>query len=179
MKRGFTLIELLVSLGLFAVVMVICMGSILTILDANTKAQSASAVMTNLQVALDGMTREMRTGEGYSVSPDGKSISFVTQDNIATTYAFQTSNGLGQILKTTPTSTNLPITADEVNIDVTKSSFSTTGTAPPCDKLQPKVFITITGVAGIKARLQAAFNIQTTVSQRFLDAIVPESTTCS
>ena len=63
--RGFTLIELMVSLALFSVVMVISIGSLLIMIDANAKAQALYSSMTNMSFALDSMTREMRTGYHY------------------------------------------------------------------------------------------------------------------
>ena len=63
--RGFTLIELMVSLTLFSIVMVISIGSLLIMIDANAKAQALYSSMTNMSFALDSMTREMRTGYHY------------------------------------------------------------------------------------------------------------------
>ena len=45
---GFTLVELMVSVSLFAIVMVISMGSVVSVFDANKKSQSLRTVMDNL-----------------------------------------------------------------------------------------------------------------------------------
>ena len=64
-NHGFTLIEMIVSLGIFAVVAVIALGALVQIISANKKAQTLLATMTNMNFALDAMSREIRTGTGY------------------------------------------------------------------------------------------------------------------
>jgi prepilin-type N-terminal cleavage/methylation domain-containing protein len=64
-QAGFTLIEMIVSLGIFASVMTIAVGSLLVLISNNQKLQGEQSVMTNLAFALDGMTREIRTGTNY------------------------------------------------------------------------------------------------------------------
>lgn len=64
-KTGFTLIEMLVSLGLFAVVVTIGMGTLITLTDANAKSQSVQIAADNLAFALDAISRQMRTGYDY------------------------------------------------------------------------------------------------------------------
>src|SRR3989339_910484 len=64
-NNGFTLVELMVSITIFTVIMVISMGSILTIFDANKKSQSLRTVMDNLNYSLEAMTRTIRFGTDY------------------------------------------------------------------------------------------------------------------
>lgn len=63
--RGFTLIEMIVSLGLFSVVIVVAIGALLTMVNADKQLQSEQSVMSNLAFALDSMTREIRTGTNF------------------------------------------------------------------------------------------------------------------
>src|SRR3989338_4304258 len=63
--RGFTLVETIVATALFTVVMLIAVGSLLSIVSVNRKAQALHLVMNNLNVALDGMVRAIRTGSNY------------------------------------------------------------------------------------------------------------------
>ena len=44
-KKGFTLIELMVSITIFSIVMLISVGALLSIIDANRKDQSLKSVM--------------------------------------------------------------------------------------------------------------------------------------
>lgn len=62
---GFSLIELMVSISIFAIVMTISMGTLMTLIDANAKAQALSSAMTNISFALDSMTRNIRTGRNF------------------------------------------------------------------------------------------------------------------
>ena len=64
-KAGFTLIELMVSLTIFSIVMLISVGTLLTLIDANAKAQALYMATTNISFALDVMTRDIRTGHYY------------------------------------------------------------------------------------------------------------------
>ncbi len=167
-QKGFTLIELIVSLGLFSVVMTISAGAVLSILDANAKAQSASAIMTNLNIALDGMTREMRTGTGFSCTND-YTFSFTTQDGADVIYTRNSGSGsvLPSITKAVDGAAAVPITSPEISVDTLK--FSCVGTSGS-DLIQPFVRIIIRGNAGTKTNLITYFDIQTSVTQRLLDA---------
>ena len=64
-QAGFSLIEMIVSLGLFSVVATVAVGSFLVILAANKQLQTEQSVLTNLSFAIDGMSREIRTGTNY------------------------------------------------------------------------------------------------------------------
>lgn len=63
--RGFTLIELMVSVTIFIIVMVISLGSLLSISSAERKAEAFKSVMNNLSFALESMSRTVRTGINY------------------------------------------------------------------------------------------------------------------
>ncbi len=64
-KAGFTLIEMIVSLGLFSVVVTIAVGSLLVLIASNRQLQDEQSILSNLTFAVDGMTREIRTGRYY------------------------------------------------------------------------------------------------------------------
>src|SRR5277367_6109931 len=67
-QAGFTLIEMLVSIALFAIVMVVCVGALLSLVGANKKAQALQSTMNNLNISLDDMVRNLREGTGYNAS---------------------------------------------------------------------------------------------------------------
>ncbi len=63
--KGFSLIELMVALTIFSIVMTVAIGTLLVLIDANTKAQALSTATTNLSFAIDSMTRNLRTGKDF------------------------------------------------------------------------------------------------------------------
>ena len=65
MKKGFTLIELMTAMAIFTVIMAISMGSITGIFDANRKSRSLKTAITNLNLAVESMSKEMRFGKNY------------------------------------------------------------------------------------------------------------------
>ena len=75
-QAGFTLVEMIVSLAIFSVVAVIALGALMKIIDANIKAQSLQAAVTNLNFALDTMSRELRTGSTYDCQASFGGTSF-------------------------------------------------------------------------------------------------------
>ena len=64
-NKGFTLVEMIVSLALFSVVATVSLGALIKIVSANKKAQTLHATITNLNFALETMSREMRVGTKY------------------------------------------------------------------------------------------------------------------
>ncbi|MCL5782023.1 MAG: type II secretion system GspH family protein [Patescibacteria group bacterium] len=75
--RGFTLLEMLVSLGIFTVVAVIAVGSLVKITDLNRRTQALQSAMNNMNFVTEAMTREMRVGTKYFCdSSDDSSSSF-------------------------------------------------------------------------------------------------------
>ncbi len=64
-RRAFTLVEMIVALGIFSVVAVVALGALVKIISANKKAQTLQASITNLNFALDAMSRDMSVGTNY------------------------------------------------------------------------------------------------------------------
>jgi prepilin-type N-terminal cleavage/methylation domain-containing protein len=65
-QQGFTLIEMIVAIALFIVVATVAMGALLKIVDLNKKSQGMKSVITNMNFALESMTRELRVGTDYT-----------------------------------------------------------------------------------------------------------------
>lgn len=180
--RGFSLIEMIVSVALFAVVMLISIGALLTLVDATRKARSLESVMNNLNISLDSMVRAIRQGTEYNCGSTAVPLSAVDCPSGGTLFSFapyganpatqamrwvyQFSNG--QILKSEMGGAGaVPITAPEVII--TDMDFYVVGTSRG-DTVQPKVVIVIKGRTGESgARTSSTFYIQATAVQRVLD----------
>lgn len=172
-EKGFTLIELMVAVSIFIIIMTISMGSIISIFDSNRKSQSLKTVLTNMNIAVESMSKEMRYGKNYHCGFEGTItipqncasgdtwISFLSSDNLQITYRLN-----GQTIeKEVNDGGYIAVTAPEIVID--DLTFYTLG-AGTGDTLQPKVLIKIKGHAGAnKGRTE--FTLETLVSQRTLD----------
>ena len=182
-EKGFTLVEMVVAVALFAVVMTICVDVLLSLVNANRKAQALQSVMNNLNIALDGMVRNIREGNdfhcgaGSTVSPQdcplGDTLfAFEPYGNVNTDSPWvlsfaQDSNGVGRIYKSVNGQSPIAITAPEVSID--EMNFYVVGTTQG-DATQPKVIIVIKGSAGVAGTsARTTFHIQATAVQRALD----------
>lgn len=64
-KKGFTLVEMIVSLAIFSIVATVALGALVSIVSANKKAQTLQSTITNLNFALESLSREMRVGGKY------------------------------------------------------------------------------------------------------------------
>lgn len=171
-KRGFTLIELMTAVSIFIIVMTVSMGSIVGIFEANRKSRSLRTVITNLNLAVEGMTKEMRYGTNYHCGsgnvnspqncPSGDTLmSFLSSNDEQITYRL---NGT-LIEKKIGNEQYIPLTSPETIID--SLTFYTLG-AGTDNTLQPKVLIIIKSHAG-SDKGRTDFTLETMVSQRILD----------
>jgi prepilin-type N-terminal cleavage/methylation domain-containing protein len=192
-KNGFTLIEMLVSVAIFTVVMVVALGALLALSEADIRAEALNTTINNLSAALDSMSRTIRTGTQYdcggtagtndcTASPGESEFGLLPQGGSAdTVYCLSSpssnicsgvttcSSGSCSILRSTDgglTGTWLPMTAPEVNI--TNLSFYVVGSSPS-DTLQPKVTMLVSGYVAISSGQQSVFNLETSVTQRIYD----------
>ncbi|MFZ3019969.1 MAG: type II secretion system protein [Minisyncoccia bacterium] len=178
-QKAFTLVEILVAVGIFAVIVMLSLGALANIFDANRKSQSLKAIMTNLNFAVEIMTREMRFGTNYHCGTSGTLTlpqNCTSGDNF---FSFLSSGG-NQFVYRLNQSTNqleksddggntyLGITAPEITIQALSFYVIGAGQGASAGN-QPKVIILIRGYAGTKATSQSSFSLETTVSQRVLD----------
>ena len=193
---GFSLIEMMVSVALFSIVMVVSTTALLSLIDANRKAQSLQSVMSNLNVSLDGLVRNTRMGSGFyctytgasappspigvsdcngssqtagnvfAFTPYGKDPSVTAQKWV---YWYDTSSPASKRLRKSEDGgmTFFPLTAPEVQIDDMK--FYVVGSSSG-DNQQPRLVMIMKGTAGgEKVKTLSNFNIQATAVQRLLD----------
>lgn len=167
--RGFTLVEMIVAIFIFSVAMVIATGALVSILNANRKAQAVKSVMNNLNFALDSMTRSIRTGADYdcgvpSCDVNGSSeFSFINADGEE--IAYRLNDGTKRVERSVATGSFLPLTSPGVIVnDLAFYLDGESGT----DTLQPRVMIIMRGEAGT-GKTRTTFDLQTLVTQRILD----------
>lgn len=173
-QKGFTLIEIMTAVSIFAVVMTISMGSILGVFETNRKSEALKAVMDNLNLTVESISREMRFGHSYHCGSIPPLTSPQNCSGGGDSIAFEASNGdlivyrlTGDAIeKSVNSGAFLPVTASEISIS--SLSFFVLG-ATPGDSLQPKVLIKVAGTAGVAEEEKTDFTVQTLVSQRPLD----------
>ncbi len=69
MKKGFTLIEMLVTVTLFAIIITIAVGSFTNAERTERQVSSLISAQSNVSLALEQMTREIRTGYLFCHDP--------------------------------------------------------------------------------------------------------------
>jgi prepilin-type N-terminal cleavage/methylation domain-containing protein len=173
-EEGFTLVEMLVSVSLFAIVLVVILGSILTIIDVNRKSQSLTTVMNDLNFSLESLTRTIKTGSLSDVNDESAvydALTITNQDDVEVTYSFEETDidgeTRGRIDRVVDGDTAISITSDEVDIDVAEFTVFNDDD----DNKQTRVLILLKGVVRVSPRISSEFFIQTTVSQRNIDAV--------
>ncbi|MBT3282825.1 prepilin-type N-terminal cleavage/methylation domain-containing protein [bacterium] len=187
-SKGFSLVEMLVAVALFSGVMLIGVGALLSLIDANRKAQAINSVMNNLNFAIESISRNVRVGTTYHCESNASPVpvnidSTKNCKNGGKLLAFEASSGdpddkndqivyrlNGSVLEKSENGgaagTFVSIIAPEVSIE--QFVFYVDGTSSS-DDLQPRVVIIIQGTAGIDDKTKTEFNLQTTISQRVLD----------
>ncbi|HVM73899.1 MAG TPA: type II secretion system protein [Candidatus Paceibacterota bacterium] len=197
-QAGFTLIEMLVSITLFAIVMVVCIATLLSLVTANKKAQALQSVVNNLNISLDEMVRAMRQGSHFDGSGSGcvsngdgqshdctggtnafKFIPYGVDPSVgpATIYAYEP-NGTDGCVTIVGTggcivqSLNNGVTYTVLTapeVSITDMKFYVIDTTAG-DANQPRVIITIDGTAGgVGVKTTTTFHLQATALQRLLD----------
>lgn len=173
-QAGFTLIEIMVAVSIFALVMVVAIGAVLSIVSANKKSLAVSSVLSNFNSALESMVRDLRTGYDYrcgntggdcSDGEEGESITFFsTQSNQDVTYGVE-----GDAITKEVNGNTQYLTSKDVIVDDLRFYVSGTDTAIlDSDYKQPRIIITLKGTYNGLGKL-TEFHLQTMVSQRRID----------
>ena len=190
-NRAFTLIELMVAVSIFAIVMLIGVGALLSLVETNRRAQAINAVMNNLNAAVESMSRSMRVGTTYycsdsSIPPAPTALDDAQDcpdpDEGGILLAFEPAEGdasesndqvvyrlngtqLERSLFSGASNTWVALTAPEVSIDT--FNFYVIG-APRGDGIQPRILMRIKGSATVPGGT-TQFTIQSSIVQRLLD----------
>ena len=171
-ESGFTLIEMLVSIALFSIVIVVVMGSILTIVDVNRKSQSLTVVMNDLNFVLESVTRTIKTGDSLTANNSGDEVQVTNQDGNIVIYRFEDGAIKRKFDDITTAGDDgdefIDLTSDQIVItDAAFILFNADGTES--GSKQPRLLITVEGQVDVSNDISSVFKIQTTVSQRNLD----------
>jgi type II secretory pathway component PulJ len=180
----------MVSVSIFAIVMMIGVGALLSLVETNRRAQAINSVMNNLNAAVESMSRSMRVGTNYhcrtsSIPPSASTLTSPLDCPSGTTnvfLAFEPADGsaseindqtvyrlngtqLERSLFSGANNTWVALTAPEVTIE--DFDFFVIGSARG-DGLQPRILMRIKGSAAVPGGT-TQFTIQSSVAQRLLD----------
>ena len=188
-NKGFSLVEMLVAIGIFMVIMTIAIGSLISIIAANKKAQTIKSTIDSVNFAIENMSEDMRVGVDYQCSVNGKDFSPVNKDCSNGGIAVKFTNGSGHTViytffgtSTDPVTnpsygiltrkegSNVPenLISQDSGINITSMTFYVMGADHefPTPLTQPRVVITVSGLISVKGSVDTPFNLQTSVSQR-------------
>lgn len=175
---------MMVAVSIFAIVMVVSTGALLSIVDSNRKAQSQQVTFSNIDFAIESMSRAIRVGTTYhcdytqGILTDSRECS-----SGAASFAFEPFGGSSlnpndqvvyrlnnnQIERSTQAGANgtfVAVTAPEVIVE--GLSFYVRGSVSG-DTQQPLVLVSVHGYTGSTAKTRVDFNVQTSLTQRLLD----------
>jgi len=155
-QKGFTITELIISSGLFVVLISLASGAFIQSLRTQRIVTNLSASMNDVAFVTEQISREIRTGFGFTSG--GDSLSFTNARGESVTYSADGSKirrreGAGEWKN---------LTGDGVNID--NLEFILQGESSG-DGEPPRITI-LMSVLGEK---EIRVNLQTTVSSRILD----------
>lgn len=188
--RGFSLIEMMVAVSIFSIVMMIGVGALLSLVEANKRAQAINSVMSNLNAATESITRAIRVGTMYhcrtSSTPPAAAVLSTSQDCASGNgrlLAFESSTGSSSdiddqvVYRINGTqlersldagATWVALTAPEVIIDSFEIFVVGSTSLGGGDTIQPRVVMRIKGSAPVPGGT-TSFSVQAGTTQRLLD----------
>lgn len=178
-QKGFSLVEMMVAVTLFMIVMIVAIGGLMMLVYSGSTTQSVQSVSANLSLAVDSMTRNIRTGYGYycssalsgtlpsttnDCSSGGTGIVF-TDSRTGDRTAFRYNSTDKSIEQKVESGAWRRMTAEEINVDAL--TFYVTG-SNSSDALQGTVRILVRAISE-QGNEVMPFYLQTLVTSRLLD----------
>ena len=169
-NKGFTLFEMIVAVGVFGIISLIAVSTLLALIASQRKTSTFQNTQDNIRFALEAIAKEIRTGNNFwncgsvpcgefrFTNAKGESVQYYLDSGVIRKCSLYPACPAGSVG---------PMTAPEIN--VTDFDFYISG-QDPLDDFQPRVTIVIRAVAGEEfVREQSEIQVQTTISQRRLD----------
>ena len=158
-SKGFTIVELLVSMSLFSIIVGIASGVFIQSMRAQRAVVALSAAVSNAQLTIEQMAREIRIGENFSLS--GGELNFTNAKGESIIYRL----GAEKIERGVNGNFG-PLTAE--NVSVKNLGFVLSGNLPD-DGQPPKITLIMQiGTKGSQVE-NSMINLQVSVSSRVLD----------
>ena len=179
-QKGFTLIEMLVAVAIFAIVMVVAVGTLVVLVNSSGVTQRIQSLTTNLSFATDMMTRDIRTGHSYYCTgviggtlpsgtqdcASGESGIVFTNSETDERTAYRFNSDEGSLELRIESGSWLRITSPEVLVE--DAQFFVQGSTRG-DTVQPRVRVVLRGVPSSDTLPVSTFYLQTTLTQRIID----------
>ena len=165
--------EVMVSVTIFTIIVVIGMGSLITIFKTLQKTRADRQTIDSVSFVLDTMTRRIRTGKQYESSDLGSGIKFIDQDNIRVSFfSGLDSNNIPRLYMTDeafgPDNEAGPFDITPENFELTSFSVDILGNSSRDDGIQPMAVVHLVGLVK-NGQQQSRLAVQTLISQRLLD----------
>lgn len=158
-SKGFTIVELLVSMSLFSIIVGIASGVFIQSMRTQRAVVALSAAVSNAQLTIEQMAREIRIGENFSLS--GGELNFTNAKGESIIYRL----GAEKIERGVNGNFG-PLTAE--NVSVKNLGFVLSGNLPD-DGRPPKITLIMQiGTKGSQVE-NSMINLQVSVSSRVLD----------
>lgn len=168
------MLEMIVSMGVFAITVLIGVGSLLALTNAQKKALVFQSTQDNLRFALETIARDIRTGDFYYCASNISDVpqipfqkdcssggpSFTFKNVAGNTITYQVQNN--RIQKKDGAGNFQPLTSPDILVEY--FTFYVIGSLDS-DNFHPRVTIVAKGVSG-SGSARSELNLQTTVSQR-------------
>ncbi len=162
LHKGFTLMEVMVAVSIFAIVVTVGIGALLTINNSYRKAQTSRQAVDSLTYILESMSRSLRTAQSWDIGNTFDHFGFVDQDGVAVSYDYLQEG----IVMTKDT---IPYKLNPSNVSIDNLLFTQFGgTMGQQSYLQINISGTVTS-----GRDTSSFSFQTSVSKRRMDDILP------
>ncbi len=164
-RQGFTLVELLIAMTLFITVIGISAGSFVQILRTQRMTVALIAANNNAVLTLEEITREIRTGQHFSMQANGDTDDFLFTNAQGQTVTYHWDSAAQALEKSIDGVTFKKLTAD--NVLVTRASFRIFQD-PAGKSFPPRITILLAvGATGLPFTTPA-INLEMTVSSRAL-----------
>lgn len=157
--RGFSLIEIIVAVGVFTVVAMLTVGSLLILTAAEKRVASVQINQDNIRFAVDLMSREIRTSNGadYSDECGTSCLTVRLADGNLVTYSLVGTRLMRQVEGLEAHA----ITGPDVSIEI----FSVAVKSPDySDNVQAHVTFAIKGVAQKNTPNETDLYVQTSIT---------------
>ena len=170
------MLEMIVSMGVFAIAVLISVGSLLALTNAQKKALVLQSTQDNLRFALETIARDIRTGDFYYCGSNISDIppiphnslkdcssggpSFTFNNVVGSEITYQSQND--RIQKKDGIGDFQPLTSPDIAIEYL--IFYVIGSSSS-DDFHPRVTIVAKAVSG-SGSTRSELNLQTTVSQK-------------